>query len=175
MIKQRPLYNGSVTDKEDEVYHKLTVYVPFSLSIPLLSPISPFPLPITWVELYQNETLVSAGATSRSLLGMRVEFPSVADGSYLVKVYKRLGENSKFVAFKEIIVSEDAKIFVFAKREVDLSIDIFDQNSDAVSDVEIALKNANHIIERNTTDESGKGLLKIPTSKGYTLQFLIMN
>jgi len=171
LIKQRPLYDGSVTDKKDEIYHKLTVYVPFSLSIPLLSPISPFPLPITWVELYQNETVISAGATSRSLLGMRVEFPNVAAGTYLVKVYKRLGGNSKSVAFKEVVVSRDAKVFVFAKREVDLSIDIFDQNLNAVSDVEIVLKNSNHIIERNTTDENGKGLLKIPNSKGYTLQF----
>lgn len=171
LIEQRPLYDGTVTDKEDEVYHKLTIYVPFSLSIPLLSPISPFPLPITWVELYQNETIVSAGATSRSLLGMRVEFPSVASGVYLIKIYKRLGDKSKFVAFKEVVVSGDAKVIVFAKREVDLSVNIYDQNSNAVSDVEIVIKNGNHVIERNTTDENGKGLLKIPASKDYTLQF----
>ncbi len=172
LIKQRPLYDGSVTDKEDEVYHKLTIYVPFSLSIPLLSPISPFPLPITWVELYQNETLVSAGATSRSLLGMRVEFPSVASGVYLIKIYKRLGDKSKFVAFKEVVVSGDAKVIVFAKREVDLSVDIYDQNSNAVSDVEIVIKNSDQIIEKTNTDVSGKGQLKIPANKDYKLQII---
>lgn len=170
LIKQRPLYDGTVSDKEDEIYYKLTVYVPFSLSIPLFTPVSPFPLPITWVELYQNETLVSAGSTSRSLLGMRVEFPNVAPGTYLIKVYKRLGGKSRFVAFKEVVVSGDRKVFVFARRQVDLSVFIYDQNSNAFSDVEVVLKNGNHVIHRNSTGADGKGLLKIPTSKDYSLQ-----
>jgi hypothetical protein len=175
LIKQRPLYDGSVTDEEDGVYHKLTIHVPFCLSIPLLSPISAFPLPITWVELYKNETLVSAGATSRSFIGMRIEFPNVSPGTYIVKVYKRLGEKSKFVAFREVVISREAKVFVFTKREVDFSLNIYDQNSNPISDVDIIIKNGNNIIERNTTDEDGKGLLKIPTSKDYSLQFFYKN
>ena len=172
LIEQRPFYNGTVKDKKDETYHKLTVYVPFSLSIPLLTPISPFPLPITWVEFYQNETLISSGATSRSLLGMRVEFPSVALGVYLIKIYKRLGDKSKFVAFKEIIVNKNTKTYVLPRRQVDFSINVFDQNSKAVSNVEIILKNSDQIIAKNITDVNGKGQLKIPANKDYKLQII---
>ena len=172
LIEQRPFYDGTVKDKKDVTYHKLTVYVPFSFSIPLLTPVSPFPLPITWVELYQNETLISSSATSRSLLGMRVEFPSVASGSYLIKVYKRLGDKSKFVAFKEIVVNKNTKTYVLTRRQIDFSINVFDQNSKAVSDVEILLKNSDQIIAKNITDVNGKGQLKIPANKDYNLQII---
>ena len=55
---------------------------------------------------------------------------------------------------------------------MDLFINIFDQNTKAVSDVEVVIKNENHIIQKNLTDEKGIGLLKIPASKDYTLQLL---
>lgn len=172
LIAERPMFGGTVKEREKETRYTLTVFVPLSLSLPLLSPISPFPLPITWVELYQDNVLVSAGATHRTLRGMTVTFPDVPNGTYLVKVMKRLGNTSRFVAFKEVEIRSDSRVILFCHRQVKLTCTIVDQENKAISSARFILSSGMSIIDAKNTNQKGICIFQVPSESDYTLNIL---
>jgi hypothetical protein len=176
LIKHRSTTEKHVQDETEEIpTYNLKVIVPFSLSLPLISPISPIPLPITWVELIKNKSVISAGATSRTLQGLKVEFPDIKAGDYLIKVYKKIGTKNKFIAYKTIEVEDNKKIIILPKKQVSLTINVFDQDNNEIKNVKAELTNNNHVIAENTTDDNGEIVLRIPRSDSYQLKLYYKN
>jgi hypothetical protein len=127
------------------------------------------------VELRQNNTVISAGATSRTLEGLKIEFPEVKEGKYLIKVYKKRGTQSRFVAYRQIEIKDNEKIIIFPKKEVRFTIQVIDQHNNQIKDVNVELKDNDEVIADNTTDETGLARLKVPRSEVYELNLFYKN
>lgn len=175
LIELRPFFGGEIKDHKEKETRKLNIYVPFGKSRTLITALLPIPLQITWVEVYQNQILISSGATSKSLLGWHIEFPKIPVGNCVIKVYKRHGDKSEFVGFRTINVIQDTITTVFCKREVVFSTVVTDQNNNELEKVKVIILNNNETIGETKTNTQGKAVIKIPAYNSYQLQILYKN
>lgn len=175
LVEVRPIFGGTVKEREDIELFSLSVHVPFSISLPLISTVSPIPLQITWVQLYQNNSLISEGATSRSLTGMKIDFEGISKGEYLIKVYKNHGQRIRFVSFIKKVVDKNDRVWIFPGREIKLTASIKDQEGNDLQDVRLELVSDNLVVANNITDENGELLIKTPAFRSYVLRGIYKN
>lgn len=103
----------------------------------------------------------------------KIRFDDIDPGRYVIRVFREnpfLKKDRKYIGFKTIDVKEDTKTHIFCTSEGLVRISVVDINNKAVEGSEAYLLKDNEIIAKNTTDSSGKTLIKAPISNIYDLQ-----
>ncbi|MFW6122005.1 MAG: carboxypeptidase regulatory-like domain-containing protein, partial [Petrotogales bacterium] len=178
LVKHRHMPEDSVFEKEPKKYN-LTVVTHLGgtrFSYPWLSNITNRFFPVMWVELYDNENLILSGVAKKSFF-MRYKayatFSDVVEGNYLLKVYWKLDNSTKFFnGAKTVVLDEHKKIHVFCTWERAIQLIFVDQHGQGVEGVHAVLLNKDgFIFDENTTNDVGVGILKAPFSiRAYTLR-----
>jgi len=177
LIEHRCKSDGSAF--EDKNILTLTVIPRFSfgrffLSYPWLKEVIGPNLPVTWVELYQDDSLISAGSTTKPFLGApKIKFPKLAPGEYIVKIYRKVGDEIKrYVGVESVKIEGDTTLYVHCTWEKNLRLTILDQYGRGISDVDFILYRNNTVVARNTTKDDGKLALSAPYNYfgSYTLK-----
>ena len=154
--------------KGDTNVYTLTVIPEFTgrlFSYPLLSNIKKINFPVTWVELYQNETCIASGPVYKTFLkSPKMTFVNIEKGDYIIKVYRKNGNFSKkFIGVKSVMIEQDETTHIYCTWEKNLKIDIVDQYKEHVKDVKILiLKDDDTIICSNITDGENTLELGVP-------------
>ena len=145
-------------------------------SYPHLVNIFNLTLPVTWVELYQNDTLISETMISKPIVGFQIaKFPKLAKGTYIVKIYSKInGYTKSFIGIETVNVQDDLTLHVYTTFEKDYAISIKDQNERYVKDVNLILFKNNTIVAINTTNKNEETILRAPLNlfKPYVLKNL---
>ncbi len=167
LIKHR--FKSDDSTFEDRNMLTLTVTPSFSfgrffLSYPWLKRILGPNLPVTWVELYQDDSLISAGSTTKPFLGVpKIKFPKLAPGEYLVKIYRKVGERVKsYIGVESVKIEGDTTLCVYCTFEKNFRFTILDQYGKGISDVDFILYKNNTAVARNITKDDGKLALNAP-------------
>ena len=156
-------------------------------------------------ELYQQNALLSSGAAQRLQLGdvnvdlegtsfsekiqavramfdlrnssllKKVRFRDVAEGTYLVKVYKEnplRGNERKYIGFSIVEVNEDTKTHIYCKTESTVELGIEDENQKGIGQVYCMIQYDGTIIADGYTDKDGYLSLSVPcyTNKQYEIE-----
>ena len=166
LIKHRHKDECDVFEEEQSIY---TLMVVPSLSgrvfsYPHLAYITGRGFPVTWVELYHDDTLISSGAFFKPLLGApRIKFSKLAHGDYVVKVYRKFGNNTKhYIGVESVKIEGDAFVRPYCTWQKNIKITYHDQYGKSVDGMEIALLREDTIVARNITGDLGETTLPVP-------------
>ncbi|EMR73994.1 Carboxypeptidase regulatory-like domain protein [Thermoplasmatales archaeon SCGC AB-539-N05] len=166
LIKYRPSNGQQVFDEEKGIYVLAVVLSQGGtrLSFPLLANITGFPIPVVWVELYRNETLVASGIAKRSIpTGMSIRFSKLIAGEYLIKVYWKTGNNTQsYIGVKKIELEDDMTEDVYCTWQRSICFSVCNQYNIGVKDVDFSLIREDFVVAENATDDSGKTVVEAP-------------
>jgi len=191
LVKDRPQVYGNVSGGEEEgEKYNLTVFTHLAFSFPLGSLISAASgknFSYTFAELYKSGNLLSTGMVSRiSLAGelnlekisisaiiklfdwrnitffKKVKFPSLAPGTYVVKIYIRTKNGNKFVGVQTVDLKKDTKIHVTCHSQGSINVVVNDQNNKPVSNAQCYLLLGNASIAEETTNGIDKTVIDAP-------------
>lgn len=156
----------------DQNIHTLTVLSLFTgriSSFNWLYNLSREILPIVWMELYQDDVLISSDFVYKPLIGApRVKFPKLAAGDYVVKIYRIFGRNiKKFIGIESVKIEEDTIIRAYCTWEKDIHLSVFDQNGNDINNVELILSKNDTIVARSLTIEKEHIVFKVPFNLFY--------
>ena len=123
------------------------------ISYPLLVRLLNLTLPVTWVELYQNDTLLQAGMVSKPIVGFQIKkFPKLAPGEYIVKLYTVIGDRRKnYIGIERINLQEDLTLHIYTLFQKNFKITIKDQDGRYIKDVDLFLLRNNTLVASNST------------------------
>jgi hypothetical protein len=168
LVKHRYRSEEDLFFGEQNVY-TLTVFPMFLgriLSYPYLADVTGFALPVTWVELYSNDTLLSSGVVNKSFLGLnKIKFPGLNPGDYVVKVYRRSGNISKrYIGAESVKIEEDASLNVYCTWQKNIGLTYHDQRGKSIEDIELVISKSDKdfAVAKNVTDTAGKTTLSVP-------------
>jgi hypothetical protein len=121
-------------------------------------------LPVIWVELYQDDSLISAGAAIKPLLGTpKIKFPKLAPGEYVVKVYRKVGDKiNRYIGVESVKIEGDETLYVYCTWEKKFMLTTHDQYGNSIRDVELILYRNSTVAARNTTKDDQKLVLIVP-------------
>jgi len=180
--------SGDSTFDEEGKKHDLTVITHFGgtrFSYPYLASVTSRRFPVMWVELYDNENIVDSGVANKSLFfrgRADVTFKDVSEGDYLIKVFWKMDNQTKFFRGAKIIsLEENKKVHVFCSWERSLELVFSDQNGVAIGGIyTILLNDDGWIFDENISLSDGSAILKAPYNskdsyqlKAYYRDFLI--
>ncbi len=169
LIKHRYLSKGTAFEKEEKKY-SLTVVTHFGgtrFTYPWLLNRTNRRFPVMWIEVYQENNLILSGIAEKSFLTRyRAQkiFPEVNGGDYLIKVFWKLDNSTKFFnGAKAVTVDGNEKIHIFCSWERKIKLIFSDQNDQGIEGVNtILLKKDGLIFDENITNNDGVTLLKAP-------------
>jgi len=161
----------------DQNIYTLTVipqYTAQLFSYPMLTQITNAPLPNIFVELHQNDTLISSNFVFKPLFGPSlIKFPKLAAGTYQIKVYRTFGNVSKrYIGFKEINLGQDVLRKVPCTWQKTINVHSSDQHGNAVEGIDLMLVRHDAVVTKNSTTENSNIVLAAPFSyrDPYTLR-----
>ncbi len=159
--------NNNELFNEKQNIHKLTVIPHFGskiFSFPRLAQLAGFNLPVTWVELYQDETLISSNFAYKPFVRPTwTKFPKLAAGEYIVKVYRKFDDNSmRFIGVEPVLVEEDTLVHVYCSWQKTIRLFTHDQNGNGIENVELSLLTKDKVFFRNITNYTGKTKIDVP-------------
>ena len=151
----------------DQNIHTLTVIPRLSgriSSYPWLVNITGGALPVTWVELYYDNTLVSSGVVTKPLLGVpRKKFPKLAPGEYVVRAYRKIGDNVKnYIGVEPVKIEGDTTLHIYCTWQKSIELNIHNQHGEGIKDVELILSKGDTVVIRNVTSDIGMTILYAP-------------
>ena len=152
----------------DQNIHTLTVIPHLSSRIfafPNLEELTGLSLPIIWAELYQNDTLISSGVAHKSFIGIMqlVKFPKLAPGEYVVRLYRKIGNNTKkYIGVGPVMVDGDVSLHIYCTWQKNIEIAASDQYNINIEDIELVMLRDNMVVIRNFTTTSGNLTLGVP-------------
>jgi len=166
LVKHR-YENGDDLFEGDQNIHTLTVIPHMSgriISYPNLVNITGFALPVTWIELYQNETLISSGIANKPFFGLQgMKFFKLAPGEYVIKIYRKIGNDTKdYIGIGSAKIEEDIDLHVYCTWQKSIKLTASDQNDRYIQDIELAILKNDIVVLRNTTGESKETTLNTP-------------
>jgi hypothetical protein len=123
------------------------------ISYPLLVRLFNLTLPVTWIELYQNDTLIQAGMVTKPIVGFQIKkFPKLAPGEYVVKIYTVIGDRRKnYIGIERINLQEDLTLHIYTLFQKTFKIMVKDQNGQYIKDVDLFIFRNNTLVTSNTT------------------------
>ncbi len=179
LVKHRYLSEDSAFEKEQKKY-SLTVITHLGgtrFTYPWLSNRTDRRFPVMWIELYRNGNLISSGVAEKPfLIRYRAHkmFPEVVEGDYLIKVYWKLDNSTKFFnGAKTVTIDGNKKVHVFCSWERIIKLTFSDQHGNGIEGINAVLLNKDgFLFDENTTDIDGKAILKAPYAPRdpYTLK-----
>jgi hypothetical protein len=121
-------------------------------------------LPVTWVELYQNDTLISSGIAEKPIFGWHlITFPKLFPGEYVVKIFRKIGNNyKKYVGVGHVKLTEDLDLHIYCTWEKTIDITTHDQYNNKLNDIELIILKNNISIYKNVINKSGFITIKVP-------------
>ena len=161
--------------EQEQKKHRLAIVTHFGgtrFSYPWLAARTDRRFPVMWIELCQNGSIVASGVANRSFFHKgraHILFPKVVEGDYLIKVYWKIDDSTKFFrGAKTVTLDEDSKAHVFCTWEREIQLCFSDQNSQAIDGVHTVLLNEDDVIyDENTTNKNGEVILKAPYNPRY--------
>ncbi|UCD13891.1 MAG: carboxypeptidase regulatory-like domain-containing protein [Thermoplasmatales archaeon] len=177
LVKHRYLSVDTAFEKEGKKYD-LTVFSYLGgtrFSYPRLSNITGRHFPVMWIELHRDGKLVSSGNANKPYLiryRARKVFTEVVEGDYLIKVYWKLDNSTKFFnGAKTVTIDGNKKVHVFCLWERPIKVTFTDQEGQGIDGVNVVLLNIDgYIFDENTTGDAGEVVLKAPAGTPYVLQ-----
>ena len=179
LIKYRYLSGDSAFEKEQKKY-SLTVTTHLGgtrFTYPWLSNRTDRHFPVMWIELHRDGNLITSGVAEKPfLIRYRAHkmFPEVVEGDYLIKVFWKLDNSTKFFnGAKTVTIDGNKKVHVFCSWERIIKLTFSDQHGQGIEDINTILLNKDgFLFDENTTGTDGKTVLKAPFVLGdpYTLK-----
>jgi len=167
LVKHRHSSEDSSFEPERKTYD-LTVTTHFGgtrFSYPRLANITNRRFPVMWIELWQDGKVISSGAADRSLfIRAQKTFTEIVEGDYLIKVYWKLDNSTKFFnGAKTIILDKDKKVQIFCTWERTVTVTFTDQNDKGIEGITaVLLDKDNFIFDENRSDSNGDITLRAP-------------
>ncbi len=140
--------------------------------------------PVTWVELYKEDTLIDSGRVMKWFLcPQKIKFRNLYPGEYLVKVYRKIGNFTKrYIGVEPVTINGDKILGIYCTWQKTIRIIHHDQYGKGIKDIEFLLSKKNTVIEKNITTNIDEVALTIPfsfsnpyTLKGFYKGFLVCN
>jgi hypothetical protein len=120
-------------------------------------------LPVIWADLYQNDTLIASGMTTKPFVGFNaVKFPKLAPGEYIVKIYRRMKNLEKYIGFGTVVIDRDTSLHIYCTWQRNIEISVIDQNKQLIKDVKFAVFKDDTIIQQNQTSANDSLILDVP-------------
>ncbi|MEM0466110.1 MAG: hypothetical protein QXX20_00700 [Candidatus Thermoplasmatota archaeon] len=166
LIKSRTGPPDATFEPEQKKYN-LTIITHFGgtrFSFPLLVKKTGVKLPTMLLEIYREEQLITATTTNRSwLYKSQKTITDLAEGRYLIKVYRKNDEQNILVGEKTVIINGPTKVHIFCTWEKNIDVTIRDQNNQPIQDVTVVIcTKKGDIYSHNITDLAGTSTLKVP-------------
>ena len=152
---------------EGKNIHTLTVIPRLSgrfLSYPWLAMITGRAFPVIWVELYRDDTLVSSGIAIEPFLGPTIKkFPKLSSGEYVVKVYRKAGDDIKnYIGFESVKIEGDMILHVYCTWQKNIGLAALDQYGKGIEDIGLVISKEDIIVAKNITVDIGEAVLSMP-------------
>ena len=189
LIKNRQPSGDSAFEEEQKKY-SLTIATHLGgtrFTYPWLADKTNKSFPVMWIELWKNRELSESGVAKRFFLHRGqafIHFPKVVGGDYLIKVYWKLDNSTRFFrGAKTISLNEDSKVHIFCTWERSIELIFSDQNGHLIEGINAVLTNEDDVIfDENETDQNGFVILRAPFKlrnpyllKAYYRGFLVYN
>jgi len=168
LVKYRQDQHDDSYDENQHIY-TLTAIPRISgriLSHPILANL--FGINITYVygELYQNGKLISTGINEKPLLGgLRIKFPKLAKGEYVVKIFRKIGKQKiYFIGVQPVNISGDKRINVLCTWPKTIDIKTIDQNKNKIKDIKLFLYKNNKLIGSCISTDEKDTTINVPVN-----------
>jgi len=150
----------------------------------ILSSVTGGRLPLQQVEIPDSNRLIDKIRWMVKSLDFRnfsffkkAVFENIESKSYLVKVFRvnpLFGDEKRFIGFTEVKVSDDTVKHVFCRPEGSVKVFVFDQNENAVKNVQVLLFSNDMIVSSGFSDDNGEVILKAPciSKEKYDLKLM---
>ena len=135
------------------------------LTNPLLANITGWDIFKLTVELYQGEEFISKGEVYKPLFGApRINFPKLAKGDYIVKIFKKIGKtDKKIIGLATVKLEQDETIDVICTWQKDYKISLRDQNNQNIKNANLEIFSNDEIqIESKISNEINKTIFSLP-------------
>ena len=184
LIKHRHQKEADAFEGEGNI-HTLTVIPRVTgrlLSYPRIFETTGGNSPVTWVELYKEDTLVDSGRVMRSFLcPQKIKFRNLYPGEYLVKVYRKIGNFTKrYIGVEPVAIDGDKTLGIYCTWQKTIRIIHHDQYGKGIEYIEFLLSKRNTVIKKNITTAVDEVALTVPfsffdpyTLKGFYKGFLV--
>ena len=123
------------------------------LSYPYLVDKTNISLPVIWLELFQNKTLIKSGIANKPFIGLQAKrFPKLSPGEYIVKVYRKIGDFSKkYIGIASVKIEEDLAVHIYCTWQKKIEVTAHDQYQNDIENLEIVIYKDNTIVVSNVT------------------------
>ena len=159
-------YGDDLFEGDQDIY-TLTIIPHMSgriISYPYLVNLTGLALPVTWVELYQNNTLISSGAVHKPFIGFQtIKFPKLISGEYTIKIYRKIGNGTKnYIGVGSVNIQEDVVLHVYCTWQKSIKLTAHDQYNRLIKDIELVLLKDNIVVLSNITGDARETTLNVP-------------
>jgi len=166
LAKHRYEYEDDLFEGDQNI-HTLTIIPHMSgriISYPYLVTLTGLALPVTWVELYQNNSLISSGAVHKPFVGFQtIKFPKLIAGEYTIKIYRKIGNDTKkYIGFGSIKIEEDLVLHIYCTWQKSIKITAHDQYDINIKDIDLVLLKENIVVLNNITGNAKETTLNVP-------------
>lgn len=163
-----PLRSLEITEGSgDRNIHTLTVIPHLSsriLSYPLLRNFTGRSLPVLIAELYQNGTLIAEEMVEKPFIGTQYfKFPKLEPETYQVKIYRlQANDERAYIGFGRINLGEDASLHIYCTWEQKVSISLFDQFGNGISNVTMEIWQGSHLVSSVQSSSFSEFVIAVP-------------
>ena len=166
LVKHRYKYGDDLFEGDQNI-HTLTVIPHMSgriISYPHLVKLTGLALPVTWVELYQNDTLISSDAAHKPFIGFQtINFPKLIPGEYVIKIYRKIENGTKnYIGVGSVKIDEDIVLHIYCTWQKNIRITAHDQYDTQIKDIELVLLKDNIVVLNNITIDGKETTLNVP-------------
>jgi hypothetical protein len=146
------------------------------LSYPNLLNFSNYNFPIIEAELYQNNTIISKETVQKPILGpYTIKFPKLSPGLYVIKIYRKFGNNTRYIGFGSVDLEKDVNLHIYCTWEKTIKVNIFDQNGIIIEDLEIFVYKNNYIVNSFISNINTSSYINIPFNLFENYEFENIN
>ena len=171
LIEHRYFSKDSTFEKEKKKYD-LTVFTYFGgtrFSYPRVSNLTKKSFPSMWIELCQDNKIIFSSNTYKPLffkLRSHKHFSEVIEGDYLIKVYWKFNNSTKFfTGAKAITINRNQRVNIFCTWQRSNKLTFIDQNGNGIESIKAVLNDKNGFIyDEQISDENGNILFRVPFS-----------
>jgi len=123
-------------------------------SFPLIVNSTNIPLPTLYAELYKDNELVASSFIQKSLLGFKlIKFPKLKSGDYTIKLFRFLGNQSRFIGIGHCNLSKDKTLHVYCTWEKTISVHAVDQIGNFLPNITFQLMQGSLLVHESISSD----------------------
>jgi hypothetical protein len=168
LIKHR--FSIDDDSKGSENIHVLTVIPRITgriLANPIFQKIGDINITAIYADLYKDgEHIATNFVNEKPLFGApRIKFPKLSTGSYIVKIYRKIGDQIKsFIGFESVEIIHDTVLDVICTWPKDITIKFIDQEEKFIEGIEVTLARNETLVYKDITSNSSNIVFTVPFS-----------